>query len=251
MIKNYFKLGWRNLLKNNLSSIINIVGLGLAVGCCLVVFVFVDWSVNQDDFHSKLNRLYVVERIEEKDGNQRLWGNSPAPMGQMLKNDFPQIKNTARLNALSGVIKQDDNVFREEVCFVDNAFYDMFDFPVKWGSKQTFIDQDGIVLTEELSEKLFGKENSVGKNVNIGFNNNGHESIENFTVKGVFEKQPRTTSFYFSALAPFGKMASLGMNKVGDWSQPVNITFFETEKESSVLPTIKQRKKYLDLYYFT
>ena len=248
MIKNYFKLGWRNLVKNKLSSTINIVGLGLAVGCCLVVFVFLDWSVNQDDFHSKLNKLYVVERIEEKDGNQQLWGNSPAPMGQMLKNDFPQIKNTARLNAVGAVIKQGDNVFREEVCFVDNTFYAMFDFPVKWGSKQTFTEQDGIVLTEELSEKLFGKENSVGKNVSMRFSNNGQEITENFTVKGVFEKQPMGTSFYFSALAPFSKMASLGMNKTDDWSQSVNITFLETEKEGSVLPNIKQSKKYLDLY---
>ena len=94
MFKNYFKLGWRNLKKNKLSSIINIVGLSLAVGCCLVVFVFFDWSINQDNFHSKLDKLYVVERITEKDGNQQLWGDSPSPMGAMLKNDFPQIKNT-------------------------------------------------------------------------------------------------------------------------------------------------------------
>jgi putative ABC transport system permease protein len=248
VFKNYFKLGWRNLLKNKLSSIINIVGLGLAVGCCLVVFVFLDWSINQDNFNSKLDKLYVVERIAEKDGNQQLWADSPAPMGQMLKNDFPQVKNTTRLDAVSAVIKQGDNVFREEVSFVDNAFYNMFDFPVKWGSRQTFIEQDGIVLTEELSEKLFGKENSVGKNVNIRFNNNGHEIVENFTVKGVFEKQPQETSFYFSALIPFSKMASLGVNKIDDWSQPVNITFLETEKESSVLPNINQSKKYVDLY---
>jgi putative ABC transport system permease protein len=248
MFKNYFKLGWRNLRKNKLSSIINIVGLSLAVGCCLVVFVFFDWSINQDSFHSKLDRLYVVERIAEKDGNQQLWGDSPAPMGDMLKNDFPQIKNTARFNAVGAVIKQGDNVFREEISFVDDAFYNMFDFPVKWGSKETFVEQNGIVLTEELSEKLFGKENSVGKNVNIRFNNNGHEIVENFTVKGVFEKQPHETSFYFSALVPFSKMVSLGMNKTDDWSQPVSITFLETEKENSVLPNINQSKKYVRLY---
>ncbi|MBX9781797.1 MAG: ABC transporter permease [Chitinophagaceae bacterium] len=248
MIKNYFKLGWRNLLKNKLSSIINIVGLGLAVGCCLVVFVFLDWSINQDDFHSKLDKLYVVERIAEKDGNQQIWGDSPAPMGNMLKNDFPQIKNTARLNRVGAVVKQGDNVFREEISFVDDAFYSMFDFPVKWGNKLTFSEQDGIVLTEELSEKLFGKNNSVGKNVNIRFSSNGHEIIKNFTVKGVFEKQPKETSFYFAALVPFNNMVSLGMNKTDDWSQPVSITFLETEKASSVLPGINQSKKYVDLY---
>jgi putative ABC transport system permease protein len=81
MIKNYFKLGFRNLAKNRLSSAINIVGLALAVGCCMVVFAFFDWSTHMDNFHHKLNNLFVVERVTEKDGNPHYWGNSPTPMG--------------------------------------------------------------------------------------------------------------------------------------------------------------------------
>lgn len=213
-----------------------------------MVFVFLDWSVHQDNFHHKLDKLYVIERVADKEGNQQLWGDSPAPMGEMLKNDLSQIKNTTRINFTGTIIKQGDNVFREEVTFVDDAFYKMFDFPVKRGNINTFTDQNGIVLTEELSEKLFGKDNPVGKNVNMRFNNNGHETVEDFTVKGVFKKQPYETSFYFSALVPFKKMASLGLDKYNDWKQNVNITFLEMEKENSALPTIGQTKKYLDLY---
>jgi putative ABC transport system permease protein len=248
MYRNYLKLGFRNLLKNRLSSAINIAGLGLAVGCCLVVFVFLDWSVNQDSFHTKRNKIHIVERIEAKDGNQQLWGNSPAPMAQMLKNDFPQIKNTTRLNDVESVIKQGDNVFREQVSFVDDSFYEMFDFPIKWGSEQTFTDQNSIVLTEALSEKLFGKANSIGKSVNIRFNTDGNEIVENFTVKGVFAKYPKEASFYFSALIPYKKMASIRLNKTDDWGKYVNATFIETTEENSILPSIAQSKKYVDLY---
>ena len=97
MIKNYFKTAWRNLLKNKLSSIINIGGLGLAVGCCLVAFVYISWRINSDDFQKNRDKIYVVERIESKDGVQQLWGNSPAPMGPMLQKDYPQINNYAGL----------------------------------------------------------------------------------------------------------------------------------------------------------
>ncbi len=248
MLKNFFKLGFRNILKNRLSSVINIGGLALAVGCCLVVFVFIDWSVNQDDFHTKRNRIYVVERIEAKDGNQQLWGNSPAPMGAMMKNDLPQITNSARLDRMEAIIKQGDNVFRESLSFVDNSFYDMFDFPVKWGHLKTFTEQDGIVLTEELSEKLFGKENPIGETVNARFNINGKEMSEHFKVKGVLEKRPREASFYFSALIPFSKIAALGINKTDDWGQYVNVTFLETGSEKSILPDASKSKKYVDLY---
>ncbi|MEZ4900886.1 MAG: ABC transporter permease [Spirosomataceae bacterium] len=173
MLKNYFKIGLRNLLKNRVSSIINICGLGLAVGCCLVVFVFLDWSFFQDTFHSKLHRLFVVEKIATKEGKQVFEGDSPLPMGQMLKAVFPQIKNSARVNFVETVIKEGDNVFRETVSFVDDSFYEMLDFPVKWGNKSTFTESNGIVLTEELSKVLYGNENSLGKHLNLRFNING------------------------------------------------------------------------------
>ncbi|MEP6750114.1 MAG: ABC transporter permease, partial [Bacteroidota bacterium] len=248
MFKNYFKTAWRNLRKNRLSSSINIVGLGLAVGCCLVMFVFINWQINQDDFQIKRNKIYVVERIESKDGNQQLWANSPAPIGPMLKIDYPQIENYARLNLMDATIKQGDNVFNEPVSFVDSSFYDMFNFPVKWGNKKTFRDPEGIVLSEELSEKLFGKENPVGKNVFANFNATGKEEAGNFIVKGVFEKRPAESSFYFSALIPFSKLAALGINTNDDWERHVSITFLEATTESSTLPNTAQSKKYVDLY---
>lgn len=248
MLKNYLKLGFRNLAKNRLSSAINILGLGLAVGCCMVVFQFFDWSMHMDNFHHKLNNLFVIERVSVKDGNQQLWGDSPSPMGPMLKADFPQIKNDARLNYTGVIIKQGDNVFRESVSFVDDSFYQMFNFPVKWGIKQHFTDPDGIVLTDELSEKLFGKENPTGRNVSVRFNKDGKETIVNFTVKGVFDKRPAESSFYFSALVPYQKMLALGMDKTGDWSKRMDMTFIETGNEMSLQPIINQAKKYLQLY---
>ena len=170
MIKNYFKLGFRSLLKNRLSSSINILGLALAVGCCMVVFTFFDWSIHMDNFHHKFNNLFVIEKLSSQDGNDQLWGDSPAPMGPMLKSEFPQIKDAVRLSNAGVIIKRGDNVFNQHVTFADNNFYKMFDFPVKWGNQKDFIDQDGIVLTEDLSEKLFGKENPTGKIILVLFN---------------------------------------------------------------------------------
>src|SRR5580698_7109047 len=177
MIRNYFKSGLRSLKKNKLSSAINILGLALAVGCSLVVFQFLDFTFQFDKFNRKLDNLFVIEKVAQKNGEQKLWGNSPAPLGPMLKAEFPQIKNSARLNYTGVIIKQGDNVFRQNIAFADDAFYQMFDYPVKWGKKQQFTDADGIVLSEQLSTAFFGKENSVGKNLNVRFYKNGQEII--------------------------------------------------------------------------
>jgi len=248
MIKNYFKLGFRNLVKNKLSSSINILGLALAVGCCLVVFEFFDWSMHMDTFHRKINNLFVVEKLANTNGNDQLWGDSPTPMGPMLKSDFAQVKDFTRFNYWGVLVKQGDNVFNQNIAFVDNSFYKMFDFPVKWGNKNTFTDQDGIVLTEELSEKLFGKENPTGKHITTIFNKDGVQSTVNFTVKGVFDKQPRETSFYFQAIVPRSKMAALGLDKPGDWSQQSDITFIEANDEASLAPVKNMAARYLKLY---
>jgi len=246
MIKNYFKIGFRNLLKNKLSTFINLGGLALAVGCCLVVYVFINWSMNLDCFHSKLDKLFVVEKVSDENGDKQYWGNSPAELGPLLKEDFPAIKNMARVNYAGVVFKQGENVFRESVSFVDDSFYDMFDFPVKWGSTAAK-DQHGIVLTHELSEKLFGKENSLGKSLNIIFDSNGQKTIENFTVSAVLDKRPIETSFYFSALISYKKMASLGLAKSGNWAQSADITFLEADNEAALVQ-IKNHKRYLNLY---
>jgi putative ABC transport system permease protein len=248
MIKNHLKLGLRNLAKNRLSSSINILGLALAVGCCMVVFTFFDWSMHMDTFHRKINNLFVIERLSRQNGSDQLWGNSPAPMGPMLKSEFPQIKDIVRLSNTGVIIKRGDNVFNQHVTFADNDFYKMLDFPVKWGNKKDFTDQDGIILTEELSDKLFGKKNPTGKTINVTFNKGGVQNIVNFTVKGVFNKMPREASFYFQAIVPYSKMLALGIDKPGDWSQHSSITFIEADNEAALAPVKNAVNKYLKLY---
>jgi putative ABC transport system permease protein len=248
MIKNYLKLGFRNLVKNRLSSSINILGLALAVGCCMVVFTFFDWSMHMDSFHRKINNIFVIERLSNQNGNDQLWGDAPAPMGPMLKSEFPQIKDAVRLSNTGVIIKRGDNVFNQQVTFADNDFYKMFDFPVKWGNKKDFTDQDGIVLTEELSDKLFGKENPTGKTISVTFSKDSVQALVNFTVKGVFDKTPLEASFNFQAIVPYSKMFALGMDKPENWSQHTDITFIEANNEAALAPVKNAAAQYLKLY---
>ncbi len=205
-----------------------------------------------DNFHHKLNNLFVVERVSQKNGNQQYWGNSPSPMGPMLKSDFPQVKNVTRVNYTGVIIKQGDNVFRESVTFVDDAFYKMFDFPLKWGNKTTALP---IRMALCLLKPAFGKAFRQTKPYWIKivsvlrFNNNGGETVANFTVKGVFDTMPIESSWSFSALVPRGKMAALGMDKPGDWGQSADITFVEADNEAALSPVMGQSKNtHLQLY---
>ena len=248
MLKNYIKLGFRNLIKHKLSSFINISGLALAIGCCFMVFEYAHWAMNQDAFNKKINQLFVIERLAEKNGSPQYYGDSPAPLGPSLKNDFPGVKHVARLNYNSVIIKQQENVIRDRVTFVDDDFYKMFDYTIKWGDKKYFVDKDGIVLTSELSQKLFGRANPVGNALAITFQIDDKTISENFIVKGVFDEYPANASFSFSALIPRSRMNSLGLEKLGDWTQNSQITFVEMDSEKTMSSITAQNKKYTDLY---
>ncbi|MEP7266677.1 MAG: FtsX-like permease family protein, partial [Saprospiraceae bacterium] len=231
-----------------LASVINITGIGLAVGCSLVVFIFLDHTYNLDTFQTKLDRLVVLEKIGDKNGHPEYFGDSPFPMGQLLKNENPNIKEFCRLDYKTCVIKAGDNVFKENISFVDTSFYNMFDFPVKWGNKKTFATQDGILLSQEISVKLFGSENPIGKTINLRFAVNGLESNENFIIHGVYDKKPLSASFYFSALLPMQKAILLGIHKEGDWAQNTEITFLEFSNHFVQVPSVAQVKPFVGQY---
>ncbi len=206
--------------------------MALAVGCrCLVVFRFFDWSMHMDALSPKRDKLFVSKEFLSKMATGNIGVISPVPMGPMLKSDFPQVKNFARLRDFDVIIKQKDNVFRSGVSFVDNSFYQMFDFPVKWGNKQQFTGDDGIVLTNELSQMLFGRQNPVSKNIAIRFSKNDKEILANFTVKGVLEDRPIDASFYFFALIPYQRHCqALGMDAPGDWKESVDMMTFPWQR---------------------
>ena len=162
MLKNFTVTALRSLIKNKLVSFINIFGLSIAIGCSLVVYIFVGWQLSMDQFHENQEQIFLLQNVVARDGSEQVWGDSPAPIGAMLKEDFPQIKQVVRIDNRRAVFKYGDKVFNEFVRFVDPAFLDMFTFPLQSGSKEALNDQASIILSDALAEKYFGQEDPVG-----------------------------------------------------------------------------------------
>ena len=97
MVKNYIKMALRNLAKNKLISFINIFGLSAAVGVSIVVFTYIQFEFGQDKFHVNRENIFLVMNIVERDGTEQVWGDSPVPIGGMLRQDYPQIESVVRI----------------------------------------------------------------------------------------------------------------------------------------------------------
>src|ERR1700730_15059992 len=130
MIRNYFKIAWRNLWKNKIYSAINIIGLAIGMAACIVIMLFVFYEKSFDNFHAKnLYRLKEVQKFEGMGASQKV-ALSMFPMGPTLKNEFAEIKNYTRVswNQKVQLGYQEKRVFLPQVLFVDSTFLQLFDF---------------------------------------------------------------------------------------------------------------------------
>lgn len=248
MLKNYLKLGFRNILKNRLSAFINAFGLALAIGCCLVVFKFSSWYFVRDTAHANRESIFVVERIVNEDGRQQLYGTSPAPLGPALKNDLPQVIDQSRFTHGDGIFAFEDQVFHEWVTFVDGSFYDIFDFPLKWGNPAQFTQPNAVVLGEAASEKYFGSKDPVGKDITIRFATGEEEKEIAFTVQGVLDKIPDNSTFQFNILLPYEARKSIYAEVNPDWNNHANATFLLLQDSEEAPLLTRQMNPYLAQY---
>ncbi len=200
MFKNYFKTSLRSMMRNPLSSFINVFGLSVAIGISLVVYSFVAYDLSLDQFHENKNEVYLTTIRADRNGEEVRYGLSPTPLGQMLEEDFAQISKVARVKDRSVVIKNEDKVFYESLRFTDPAFLEMLTFPLKWGNEDALQDVNSIILSEPMSVKYFGQKNPIGEDILVKFDDE-HRKI--FRVAGVAEAFPDPHIIEFGFLVNF------------------------------------------------
>lgn len=198
MLSNYFKITIRNLFKNKTFSFINIVGLAVGMASFLLITLWIQHEISFEQFHEKKNDIYQVFTNLEEQGNVVTDNTSPVPLADVLKHDFPEIKNTSRTSWVTNHLLKVGN---KEIAFpglcVEPGFLRMFSFPLVKGNPETaFEDIYSIVITEKLAKALFGDQDPINKTIQL-------DNQDNFKVSGVLKNLPQNTSFSFDYLLPY------------------------------------------------
>lgn len=233
MLRNYSKTSFRSLMKNPLSSFINLFGLSMAIGVSLIVYTFIEFDLTTDDFHENKNEVYLTTFFADKDGEPQQYGIAPSPLGEMLREDFAHIKKVCRIEDRSVVLKHENKVFYENVRFTDSEFLSMFTFPLKWGVSNSLGDLNSIIFSEEMSIKYFGEENPIGQDVTMIFEN---EISKEFTVTGVAKAFPIAHDIDFDFLINFDNLRTSNPDfKLTDWRRFVNATLIQVDNPSDLV----------------
>jgi putative ABC transport system permease protein len=169
MFKNYFKIGWRNLVNNKGYSFINIGGLALGMAFAMVIGLWMQHELSFDSFHVNGDRLALVQKNTFFNNERNTQESTPYPLCDELKNNYPEVKRAAKVSYQNDFgLRAGENVINKSGRFVDPDFLEMFSFPLLRGDvKKVLQDPNSIVLTESLAAALFGEADPIGKTVKI------------------------------------------------------------------------------------
>lgn len=204
MIKNYIIISIRNLRKHFSYSLINILGLGLGLATCLLLFTWIRHELSYDEFHKKSERIYRASLEYSFGGGVSRTAVSPTALLPALMS-LPETETGVRVYNPSArnayVVKNGDKFFHESRFYAaDSTFFDVFSFRLLKGNPKTALVQpNSVILTESMSVKYFGEADALGKTLQI----NGDQE---YTVTGIIENAPSNSLMQFDFISSFSSL---------------------------------------------
>lgn len=225
MFKNYFKIAWRQLVKNKLFSAVNIIGLSTGLASIMALSLLIYQYVTTNDNLKGIGEMYYL-KTSDPNGNQYMQTTYPL-LGEIVKT-CPEVKAATHIQSwYYPWLKYDNKEFQETTEFVDTGYFKVFQFPFKYGNPATALrDKFSIVLSDEIAQKFFGNINPVGKIITA-------DDTMQLTVTGVLKHIPTNCTIGPKILLPTAILESNPDFKQGaDWYNTFASNYLRLQKKS-------------------
>lgn len=241
MLKNYFKIAFRNIQRQKLFTFINVSGLAIGIAASMIISLWVKKELSYDQFHSKAKRIFRIEREITRDEIDGRWPITGAKYKQALIDDIPEIKNAVRFWPREFSIKdKNNNLNRQQLFAVDNSVFDIFDFVLIHGSKATALSKPNtLVITKSCALKYFGTQDVVGKTLEFEMNN----KYVNFEITGVLKDVPENSHMHFEMLISFSTYPEENFT---DWRSNYLYTYVLLGKNAQISTVEKKLERFID-----
>jgi putative ABC transport system permease protein len=195
MIRNYFKIAWRSLLRNRLLSLINIAGLSLGMACSLIIGLWVNDELQFNKGFKAVDRLFFVRLTDGTNTSEIL----PGPLAEALKKDVPEVDKATKFTVWSNdyLVKAGSRFAKKVGLYASNDFFEVFQYPVLQGDPNLAIQSpNAIVITRSVAQAFFGTVQAVGKTIQLN-------SEKYYRVGAVIENVPKNSSVQFDWVVTF------------------------------------------------
>ena len=213
MIKNYFKIAWRNLMRHKVYSGINIFGLAIGIASCLLILQYVSYELSYENFQVNKDRIYRVQQDRYDNGKlSTQWAAGAFGVGNAFKNAIPDIEDYVKVVSNDNVTTEVQNqpLKIEQVFFASSSFFNIFTYPLLAGDKNTALNEPNTAaLSETTARKIFGTTNVIGKRLEL----NGNSS---YSITAVFKDAPDNTQLKPNLLLSYATFVKMTTDSSGN-----------------------------------
>lgn len=205
---NLFKIAFRNLLKNRIYTLINLVGLTLGISFAFLIYIYVKLQISYDKHIPQSENVYRIAADYTIGGREHIYANAPRPMGATLAEEYPGIEYAVKMFGYNGLRRHkgilwnvhnggDKYTHSNNAFLADTSFFEVFRLPLIEGNPATALKSPGsIVLAKSIARNLFGEVSAIGKQIRL-------EDDADVEVTGVFDDITAPTHLPFDVLISY------------------------------------------------
>lgn len=241
LLKYYLKITFRNLLKNRVSTLINLLGLGVGIACAIMLLLYIQDELNYDTYHKNYDRIYRITSHFKTATDDRKIPLTPAVLAKALKKDFPEVEEAVYFyrKRQAFVSTGDRKFYQKKMYYTQTGIFKIFDYDFIVGNAETALDRPyTVVLTETVATKAFGNARlAMNQTIDVG-------NKEKVQVTGVIRDLPQNTNVRFSALVSLNSL-DLKASRFNMWNNANGHTLLTLKKDADVTIFRKQVKNFI------
>ncbi len=242
MFKNFLIISLRYLLKNFLFVGINILGLAVALALCITAYLNNKYDMDWDKTHANYEDIYKINITREIQDRHQEYGITPTALAPLLKQDMSGVEEICRYISNRSPVKYDDKIFNKRVGYADPNFFDIFTIDLVKGNKNALKEKGNVLISENIAEVYYGKEDPIGKVISV-LNNNGEETT--FIIAGVYEDLPLNGSFRHELITQFENYTDMWEVDEQNWDDWIAATFLLIRDHDNIPQINEQLEKYI------
>ncbi len=241
MIKNYFKIAWRNLVKQKQFTVLNLLGLSTGLACVLLIYLWVNDELHVDKFNEKDSQLYkVLKRTGDGTGTIQIEKHTQGLLANAMAKELPEVEfavQIAKFDNDPSILSFGDKHIKVTHEFAGKDFFNMFSYPLINGSKKEVSGVSDVFLSDQTALKLFNTTDVIGKTITWDFKDDDINYSGPYTVAGVYKAPPANATDHFDILTSFDLLAQKNAGKQGDvtfWGSNMAYTYITLKKGTNI-----------------
>lgn len=245
MIKNYFLITVRSMMKNKVFIVINVFGLGIAIAISIVAYFAYEYDATFDSVHKNRGTIYRVSSVRQFENSLTRFAHTPLPLGEVTDKVLKDINYSARYIQSSSNFKREDDLFAANLAYVDPDFLQMFSFDFIAGGTSSLHDKTSIVISESMAIRLFRTAaEAYGKTLTQVFG----KELKEVKISGVFREPAMNSSFYKGGGSAYMHFENYKDEyphvKTDDWQQEI-LLFVQIHDDNLVSSVYWQLQQYI------